>query len=180
MPCFIPREIAIFHGGTTSSETLPSVIITNPKYGTADVFHLPNTSYSYAVSDYLLSRGIDTCRNFVICSEKVRDYNGLTSFVDKINVQNLYVPEKIKKKFASFDYPLKKHNSSAPDSNTFFFGFLAKKNVPAFEFHTSEMYGIVSTKHVSILSQKKENEILLDSDFPLSSRILFEIEKIKQ
>ena len=93
---FLPAEILIVSGG--GSELEPSVVVTDPALGRADVVNVPDYRTGNALADYLQERGISACRSVAVSSGRKASFDGLESFADRMPVLDVFCPSNALKK----------------------------------------------------------------------------------
>ena len=77
-------------GGGTELE--PSVVVTDPALGRADVVNVPDYRTGSAMADYLHERGITVCRSVAVSSGRKASFDGLDTFAAQIPVLDIYAP----------------------------------------------------------------------------------------
>ena len=93
---FLPAEVLIASGGGTELE--PSVVVTDPALGRADVVNVPDYRTAMAIADALAARGITLCRSVAVSSGRKASFDGLDAFAAQIPVLDVYCPANALKK----------------------------------------------------------------------------------
>ncbi len=168
---FLPAEILIVSGGGTELE--PSVVVTDPALGRADVVNVPDYRTGGALADYLRERGISACRSVAVSSGRKASFDGLDAFAAQMPVLEVYAPSNAVKKM-----PDGTAVTALPYDGA---GRSCRLSGEYFSFSIGTIDGILLSNHTGCgrLTLRKDGIPFLDSEIRQTSARRLQIQPIE-
>ena len=167
---FLPAEILIVSGGGTEQE--PTVIVTDPALGRADVVNVPDYRTGSALADYLHEHGIAVCRSVAVSSGRKASFDGLDTFAAQMPILDVYSPSNALSKMPD-----------GPAVTAFpYEGAVSAYDLSGeqFSFSIGTIDGILLSNHTGRghLTLKKDGILFRDADIPQTSARQLHIRRI--